>query len=81
MNSPRSKEGFVNGNLGNVAIKVLDSNGNVVEKWTLYNPFISSVTYSKLAYSQNGINTIGLGLSYDYADVEIFEVDQNTTLA
>ena len=76
-----SKENFVNGNLGNIAIKVLDSNGNVVEKWTLYNPFINSVSYSKLAYTQNGINTIGLGFSYDYADVEIFEVDQNTTLA
>jgi len=76
-----SKEKFVNGNLGNIAIKVLDSEGNVVEKWTLYNPFVNGLAYSELQYSGQAINTVRLTFSYDYADVEIFEQNQNTTLA
>ena len=75
-----SKEKFVNGNLGDIAIKVLDSNGNVVEKWTLRNPQISNVTYSDLKYTGNAINTVKVTFSIDYADLEIFEIDQNATV-
>ena len=76
-----SKEGFVNGNLGNISIQVLDSKGAVVEKWTLYNSFINGVAYSGLQYSGNAINTIKIDFSYDYANLEIFEVNQNSTIA
>jgi len=76
-----SKERFVNGNLGNIAVKVLDSEGNVVEKWTLYNPFVNGLTYSNLDYGGQNINTVQLTFSYDYADVDIFEQNQNTTIA
>ena len=76
-----SKKGFVDGNLGDIAIKVLDSDGNVVERWTLRNPYISALTYSKLDYAQSGINTISLTFKYDYADLAIFEQNQNSTVA
>ena len=76
-----SKQKFVEGNLGDIAIKVLDSNGNVVERWILRNPYISALTYSKLDYGTTGINTIGLTFKYDYADLKIFEPDQNSTAA
>ena len=76
-----SKERFVNGNLGDISIKVLDSDGNVVEKWTLRNPFVNGVTYSNLQYGGNAINTVKLDFQYDYADLEIFEANQNTTVA
>ena len=76
-----SKQKFVNGNLGNIAVKVLDSEGNVVEKWTLYNPFVNGLNYSNLQYGGQAINTVKLTFSYDYADVEIFEQNQNSTIA
>lgn len=76
-----SKEKFVNGNLGDVSVKVLDSEGNVVERWTLRNSFIAGVSYSELSYANEGINTVSLTLSYDYADLDIFEVNQNNTIA
>ena len=76
-----SKERFVNGNLGDISIKVLDSDGNVVERWTLRNPFINGVTYSNLQYGGNAINTVKLDFQYDYAELDIFEANQNTTVA
>jgi len=72
-----SKERFVTGNFGNISIKVLDSDGNEVETWTLYNSFVSDVNYSKLQYSGNAINTVTLKFSYDYATVSITEINQN----
>jgi len=74
-----SKQKFVNGNYGDVAVKVLDSNGNVAEKWTLRNPQVSNVIYSDLQYNGNNINTVKVTFTIDYADLEIFEADQNTT--
>ena len=67
--------------MGDVSVKVLDSEGNVVERWTLRNSFIAGVAYSELSYANEGINTITLTLSYDYADLDIFEVNQNNTIA
>ena len=67
--------------MGDISIKVLDSDGNVVEKWTLRNPFVNGVTYSNLQYGGNAINTVKLDFQYDYADLEIFEANQNTTVA
>jgi len=72
-----SKERFVTGNFGNISIKVLDSDGNEVETWTLFNSFVSDVNYSALEYSGNNINTVTLKFSYDYATVNITEINQN----
>tara|TARA_R100000900_G_scaffold135064_1_gene112461 strand:- start:968 stop:1525 length:558 start_codon:yes stop_codon:yes gene_type:complete len=72
-----SKQKFVNGNFGDISVKVLDSNGNEVETWTLFNSFVSNVTYSKLQYDGSGINTVTLQFSYDYATVNITEINQN----
>ena len=72
-----SKEKFVNGNFGDIAVKVLDSNGNEVESWTLFNSFVSDINYSRLTYGGNNINTVTLRFSYDYATVNITEINQN----
>ena len=72
-----SKEKFVNGNFGDIAVKVLDSNGNEVESWTLFNSFVSDINYSRLTYGGNNINTVTLRFSYDYATVIITEINQN----
>jgi len=72
-----SKERFVNGNFGNISVKVLDSDGNEIETWTLYNSFVSNVSYSNLQYSGAAINTVKLTFSYDYATLNITEVNQN----
>jgi len=72
-----SKERFVNGNFGNISVKVLDSDGNEIETWKLFNSFISDINYSKLQYSGNSINTVTLKFSYDYATLDITEINQN----
>jgi len=72
-----SKERFVTGNFGNISVKVLDSDGNEIETWTLYNSFVNGVSYSSLNYGGSAINTVKLTFSYDYATLNITEINQN----
>ena len=76
-----SKNNFVNGNLGDIAVKALDSAGNMVEKWTLRNPWISSVNYGDLSYASENLTTVTVTFEYDFATLEVFEPAQNNTLA
>ena len=56
-----------NAALGDVNIQILDSEGNVIEKWTLKNPFIKSVAFSDASYEDDGLRTITVGFRYDWA--------------
>ena len=64
-----SKKGAVAA-LGSVIIRILDENGDDVEKWTLANPFIKSVSYSDLAYDNEDLRTIDITFKYDWARCE-----------
>ena len=76
-----SKNKFVNGNFGDISCKMLDSEGNVVEKWTLRNAWVSGVDYGALNYSSDALTNISLTFEYDYADLEITAQDLNAVIA
>ncbi len=56
-----------NAALGAVVIDIFAGNGDVVESWTMYNPFITSVKFSTLDYTNDEMRTIDLTWKYDWA--------------
>lgn len=54
----------------NIEILQVDANGAVIEKWTLYSPFISNVNYGTLTYENDGFVDISFTIQYDYAKLE-----------
>jgi len=53
--------------VGDFQIIQLDSNGKAVEKWTLHNPFFTSVAFSDLSYDSDDLSDIVLTVMYDWA--------------
>jgi hypothetical protein len=59
------------GALGTVYISQLDGDGNEIEKWTLWNAFITKVDYGSLQYEGGeGLVEMSLDIAYDWARVE-----------
>ena len=56
--------------LGSVRISQINSEGQAVETWTLWNPFITGVTYGDLDYSSDDMTEITVTLRYDWAIIE-----------
>jgi hypothetical protein len=56
--------------LGQVRISQINSLGDAVETWTLWNPFIIGVTYGDLDYSSDEMTEITMTLRYDWAIIE-----------
>ena len=46
---------------------------NVLEKWTLNNPIITSVDFGQLSYGNDELVNISIGLKYDWAYLELPE--------
>lgn len=67
-NTTTSKVGS-NNFLKSVAIEQLSSTGDVVEKWTLYNPQISKFSTSELNYESESLSTYTLTIDYDWANL------------
>ena len=55
--------------VGDVNIKVIDSEGNTVEQWTLHNAFITKAAYGDLSYGDDELTEIELGFRYDWASL------------
>ena len=53
-----------------VVIQQLDADGNAIEEWILKNPFIKSINFSDLSYSDDGIIEISIAVSYDRAELK-----------
>ena len=67
------------GALGTVYISQLDGDGNEIEKWTLWNSFITKVDYGQLQYEGGeGLVEISLDLAYDWARVEILGANKGS---
>jgi len=64
INKPSSKLA-----LAPITISMIDAHGNVIEEWTLNNPFINSVTFDQLDYSSDDLAEITLGITYDWAEL------------
>lgn len=56
---------------GTMIIKTLDPEGRVVDSWRLYNPMISKLTPTQLKYSDDGLTSIGVDVTYDWAEYSI----------
>jgi hypothetical protein len=66
-----SKRSAVQSGIQNLKIEVLDDKGSAIETWTLNNPFIKSVSFSDLDYSNEDLRTIDLSIRYDWATCEV----------
>jgi hypothetical protein len=64
-----SKTKAVSG-IGDVIVTQLDHNGNPLEKWTLYNAFLSDIKYGDLDYSSDDLTEYSITLRYDWAEYE-----------
>ena len=64
-----SKQDAVNA-LGGVIIQQIDSEGNPMETWTLWNPFITGVTYGDLSYEEDSLTEVTITIRYDWAVLE-----------
>ena len=58
------------GALGKVIITQIDSDGNPLEKWTLWNAFIKDVKFGDLTYDGDNLTQTDVELQYDWARVE-----------
>ena len=56
--------------LGSITITQLDSDGNPLETWTLWNPFIKGIEYGDLSYDEDALGEITLTIRYDWAVLE-----------
>lgn len=57
--------------LGSVTVTQLDSDGNPLETWTLWNPFIDDIKYGdSLDYGNVELTEITISLKYDWARIE-----------
>ena len=50
-----------------------DQQENVLEKWSINNPLITSVDFGNLDYSSDDLVNISIGLTYDWAYLEMPE--------
>ena len=57
------------GALGRVSVEQIDAEGNMVERWTLWNAFIQAIDYGDLDYSADEMSEITLTLRYDWAEL------------
>lgn len=65
-----SKNNSVTNATKSVVVTILDSDGNMVEKWTLQNAWLKGVTFSDLSYDNDDLRTIDMTWRYDWAECE-----------
>ena len=56
--------------MGSVRISQINSEGQAVETWTLWKPFITGVTYGDLDYSSDDMTEITMTIRYDWAIIQ-----------
>lgn len=56
--------------LGSVIITQLDSDGQDLEQWTLWNAFITEVKYGDLEYGADDLTEMSVTLKYDWARIK-----------
>jgi hypothetical protein len=64
-----SKGGAV-GALGQVSVVQLDGDGAEIERWTLWNAFLTEVKFGDLEYGSDELLQLDLVLKYDWARIE-----------
>jgi hypothetical protein len=79
-NEPRtiSKQAFVDAMGGQIQLVQFGANTgaqqqNVLEKWTINNPFLTNVDFGSLNYSSDDLVNISMTIKYDWAYLELPE--------
>ena len=54
----------------NTSLDDLNSEGDEVERWTLFNPIIVSANWGQFDYSSEELVELQLTIAYDYATIE-----------
>lgn len=62
-----SKDKFKNLSGYTLSLSQVNSNGEEIERWEIYNPFIASLNYGSLTYENDGFVDISFTLNYDWA--------------
>jgi len=68
------------GALGTVIVTQIDSDGNELEKWTLWNSWISEVKYGDLEYGGDDLTEMSVTLKYDWARLQTSNTDGSATV-
>lgn len=55
--------------LGNVLISQLDADGVQIEQWTLWNGFVTEMSFGNLEYGSDELNELTLKFRYDWAQL------------
>ena len=58
-------------NLGDVVITQFDAEGKALETWTLWNGFLTELSFSNLEYGSDELSEVTVKFRYDWAQVEI----------
>ena len=64
--------------LGVPSLQQIDAKGNAIEKWTLYNAWLSAVNFGELTYESDSMVNVQLTLKYDWAQYEGQPKDQDS---
>jgi hypothetical protein len=56
--------------LGQVLIEQIDEEGNSLEKWTLNNGWVKSLTFGELDYGNEDLTEVTMTMRYDWASFE-----------
>jgi len=57
--------------LGSVIVTQVDADGNELEKWTLWNAFITELKFGDLTYGEDALTELSVTLKYDWARLEV----------
>jgi len=79
-----SKKAFVDAMGGQIQLVQFGANSgdqqeNIIEKWTLNNPFITNVDFGNLDYSSDDLINISITLKYDWATLELPDTNGSRT--
>ena len=55
---------------GNFRITQINTEGEKIQEWTLYNPLIKDVSFGQLDYSNDELITLDLTIAYDHAELK-----------
>ena len=61
-----NKKGGV-GHVISVIVSIVDADGDVIEEWTLKNPWLKAAAWSDLDYTNDELRTIDMTFRYDWA--------------
>lgn len=75
------KKNAVKGAGGVVSIQVIDEEGGNLEEWKLFNPWVSKVAFSELAYEKDDLTDATVTVRFDWATVVIAQDRMPASLA